>query len=354
MNFKIYTQKEKEKLRELSKSICKNISVAEIADNLYGLTLYHSKNNHKYLKCYEHPSLVIDTQKNVAYFNAQSSSGFGLSGFDFVAFYEGISYLSAREKLNEYYKKRDPRNLELYYYDSIKDTIIKHKGVYLPKMNKSNDQIIQFLLDKGISEKTINDLLNESIIYEDEKHNMIVVGYDIDSSLPVSGLKLGTKDKRYIAECHGSYNIAGIPFMNLNNSENNTLNIYFDIFEMINQYDKNPNEDFLYIQNTSNIYQTLSYYNNYFQSKKLNNINICIKQNTYDLEKINALLMNLKKHNGNYIRNLTEFKLKNIEENSVETKSNEFDLERAKQVAAKKREEIEEEKLLQQQQEMSL
>ncbi len=59
MSVKFYTKDEKNELRDLAVNI-RQLSVAEIADNVYGLTLYQKKNNARYLVCYEHPSLIFD------------------------------------------------------------------------------------------------------------------------------------------------------------------------------------------------------------------------------------------------------------------------------------------------------
>ena len=44
MSVKFYTKDEKNELRDLALNI-RQLSVAEIADNVYGLTLYQKKNN---------------------------------------------------------------------------------------------------------------------------------------------------------------------------------------------------------------------------------------------------------------------------------------------------------------------
>ena len=360
MKFKIYTEEEKEQLRKLSKVVCKTVSVAEIADNLYGLTLYQSKSQKKYLKCYEHPSLVIDVQKNIAYFNTQRPTA-GLSGYDFVAFYEGSSYLQARKKLNEYYCKRDPRNLELYHYDYQKDDVIKHKGIYLPKMNESNQNVIQFLMDKGISERTIQYLLDESIIYEDEKNNMVVIGYDPISNLPVNGIKIG--EKEYLSECYGSFSQAGILLEDLSSKNDlKTMKVFIDVLDMIKEFDKNPANTILYLKDISELSNTLLLYQSYLIENEINSIEFFVNQNTSQFEEINSLIDELKEHHYlclakgikfNVVNNVVNFEYESKKRKLTDIIDRET-LEKAKQVARRKMEEIEEKKLLQQQEEMSL
>ena len=64
----------KNELRDLAVNI-RQLSVAEIADNVYGLTLYSKKNNARYLVCYEHPSLIFDLQKNLVSIMRKQQTG---------------------------------------------------------------------------------------------------------------------------------------------------------------------------------------------------------------------------------------------------------------------------------------
>lgn len=95
MSVKFYTKDEKNELRDLALNI-RQLSVAEIADNVYGLTLYQKKNNARYLVCYEHPSLIFDLQKNLVFYNAKTTNG--MNCYDFVQFYENVSFMEARER----------------------------------------------------------------------------------------------------------------------------------------------------------------------------------------------------------------------------------------------------------------
>lgn len=214
MSVRIYTDQEKKELSKLSNAV-KHISVAEIADNLYGLTLYKSKSSgSRYLKCYEHPSLLFDLKKNLVFYNAKTSHG--MSGYDFIAFYEGISHLSAREKLNEYYLERDPRNLELYFYNYKTEDTFKHKGLLIPPMDANGSMYMRdFLLGKKISSKVIDMLVAESSVFLDKQKNVVFLGYD-ENAQPSFAMKYGTGEKPYKAECDGSYTRVGFSLVQEN------------------------------------------------------------------------------------------------------------------------------------------
>ena len=287
MNFKIYDKKEKKEFTALSKAVCNSVSVAEIATNLYGLTLYTSRNNKKYLKCYEHPSLVFDLQKNLVFYNAKVTSG--MSGYDFVAFYEGISFLEARNKLNEYYVERDPRNIEMYQYDHVKDTVFKHKGVYLPAMSPTKENVQSYLLSQGIGKATIHRLFEQDFMYQDDKNNLVVVGYDLDTFDPVYAIKIGTGSVPYKMECQGSYKRMGIPVINRN--QDSQLNVCFDVIEMIRLLDKNPNANVLFINEDSELEKSLHFYkDNYKWFDSIDTVQFVLG----DKSEVNAL--NLKEN----------------------------------------------------------
>lgn len=178
MSVKFYTKDEKNGLRDLAVNI-RQLSVAEIADNVYGLTLYSKKNNARYLVCYEHPSLIFDLQKNLVFYNAKTTNG--MNCYDFVQFYENCSFMEAREKVNQYYMERDPRNLVLYEYSHTKNAVYKHTGISLPdresgNFNEMKDYFTQTMAFEGNVIDTL--ILNQSLYMSKNMHNAVFVGYD--------------------------------------------------------------------------------------------------------------------------------------------------------------------------------
>ena len=207
MSIKIFNQEEKKQLRDITKE-ARKISCAEIADNVYGLTLYRSKNSNRYLKCYEHPSLSFDLQKNLVFYNAKTIHGMG--PYDFMAFYENTSLMDAREKLNEYYLERDPRHLQLYHYNRTNDEVYIHHGMMLPRKHEGmQDEIRNYLLQFNISEEVINNMIMNSAIYQAENSNLVVVGTD-EKETPAFAVIYGTNpEKPFKIESQGSFTKMG-------------------------------------------------------------------------------------------------------------------------------------------------
>lgn len=208
MSVKFYTKEEKNELRDLAMNI-RQLSVAEIADNVYGLTLYQKKNNARYLVCYEHPSLIFDLQKNLVFYNAKTTNG--MNCYDFVQFYENCSFMEAREKVNQYYMDRDPRNLVLYEYSHTKNAVYKHTGVSLPdKENGNFNEMKDYFTNTMAFEDNVVDtlILNQSLYMSKNMHNAVFVGFD-EKNDPAFALEYGIKDTPYKHEVAGSYTAIG-------------------------------------------------------------------------------------------------------------------------------------------------
>ena len=208
MSVKFYTKDEKNELRDLALNI-RQLSVAEIADNVYGLTLYQKKNNARYLVCYEHPSLIFDLQKNLVFYNAKTTNG--MNCYDFVQFYENCSFMDAREKVNQYYMDRDPRYLVLYEYSHTKNAVYKHTGVSLPDRESGNfNEMKNYFTQTMAFEDNVVDklILNQTLYMSKNMHNAVFVGFD-EKNDPAFALEYGIKDTPYKHEVAGSYTAIG-------------------------------------------------------------------------------------------------------------------------------------------------
>lgn len=171
---KIYTEQEKDELRKQARRSLR-ISVAEIADNWYGLTLYVSKKGNHLLKCYEHQSLVFDTKTNEVYYGSNRLDS--MTPYDFVADYEGISKLDARTKLDTYQKTREEMNVHKYIYDEKNDEVVSFYDVLLPE--RGQQEILRESLESlGIYTDVIDQLVRESLVYVDTDNNIVFIGYD--------------------------------------------------------------------------------------------------------------------------------------------------------------------------------
>lgn len=218
MSVKIYTKEEREELRKTAKEVSK-LSVAEIATNLYGLTLYSKNNNKRYMECYEHPSMVFDMQKNLVFYNAKTTNG--MNAYDFVAFYENTGMDVAREKVNEYYKERDPRELQMYQYNKQNDKVYQYTGAMLPRASTDGFKVMyDYFNQKGIGKDVVDELVTNNLVYQSAvTNNIVFMGFDESDRLSF-GVEYGTGEKAYKAECLGSYTRVGWSYMPNNQPEN--------------------------------------------------------------------------------------------------------------------------------------
>lgn len=282
MSIRIYNQQEKESIRKSTKNV-NHLSVAEIASNLYGLTLFKTKGSGRYLRCYEHPSLTFDLLKNLVFYNAKTTHG--MSPYDFVAFYESISFMDARSKLNEYYSVRDPRVLEHYLYNRKMDEVTFHYGLLLPrKLEGEQKEVRRFLLDNGVSQKIIDDLIKESLIYEAEaNHNLIAIGYD-EKDKPAYAEQLGIQDD-YSVECNGSYTKIGFSKVNVASDK---LLVASNLLDGLRELSNNPECNLLVAKDILNVNDTLKYAQEHYEwIKNIKEIVLLTKESEYEKSLVN-------------------------------------------------------------------
>lgn len=247
MSIKIYSEEEKNELKKLSKNAM-SISVAEIADNLYGLTLYIGENG--YLKCKEHPSLEFDLRRNLVFENAKMA--YGMGPYDFMAFYEDIGFLQARNKLNQYYQERDPRFLNLYRYNNITNEVFVHRGLYHPDASVSSDVVHQFLESKNVPDWLGDWLIKESFIYQDKQDNIVFIGFD-ERNKPAFGMTLNDSG---LTECDDSCTKVGFSIVQESAKE---LVICDDILKGIEVLAITPNVNILCSKDADNLNATVMY-----------------------------------------------------------------------------------------------
>lgn len=322
---KIYNKEEKAEFQRQTKDILRNVSVAEIADNVYGLTLYQSKNGNKYLKCYEHPSLVIDVNKNMAYYNAKTMHG--MSVIDFIQFYEDFSFLQARTKAAEYYEQRDPRKIINYMYDYKKNKVIAQEGLILPDYADSQEELLDFMLSRGFTLDTITDLMTQGILYQDDDQNLVLVGYDSELC-PSFAVKYNLNGQEHVSKCVGSYDKIGFKIIN-NSKSNSTLVVTDTLLGGLIKYRDSLNKNIVCSDNAEDLYKV-------FCGLKEEKININTKNvllfvsEDLDVEEVETLQSSIKelfgkeididveKYSDYYFKNMIEIDEKEIDEVGVE------------------------------------
>ncbi len=282
---KIYTRKEKEELRKLREKV-DSISVAEIADNLYGLTLYQSSPyTGDNLRCKEHQSLLFDMERNAVCGYATNLGRMNV--YDFVAYYEQISHLSARQKVNEYFLERDPRVLDLYYYNKKTRQTIKHSGVLIPEADTKDDIVRDFLQSEPykLPNEIVDTMIRDSNIFQDKEGNIAFLGFD-ERNKPAFALTYD-KDTMEFTECNGSYTKVGFSFKQ---DKSHTLVICDDVLKGLEILSVTPNVDILCAKDNESIKDTITYaFKNMNVLENKNSVEFVL-ENSYEIESLVGLV----------------------------------------------------------------
>ncbi|MDQ0361574.1 DUF3991 and TOPRIM domain-containing protein [Breznakia pachnodae] len=200
---KFFTRDEIEARSELLKQIKREVSVVELATNLYGLKVLKSKKGSRYLKTMEHRSLVFDLQSNVAYWNGHSGNR-ALNPIDFMMEYEKISGAAAVGKITQYYRERDSKQIEIFRYERQTDTVQQIKSIVYPDEDKNNDKVISYLTEvRGIKKFVVDRLIDDKMLYQDKNGNCVFIGYDAWDK-PTFGCLRGTRSVKFQMDCLGS------------------------------------------------------------------------------------------------------------------------------------------------------
>ncbi len=158
-------EKEQKFDKDTIENLKKNISAVEYLSDVYGFTF--QRTGHRYFKCDQHDSLVVDLKNNAIYWNSQHIQG---SLIDFIVGVDKKSVGKAIEDLNTYYQglPQDKKILTLPEFEE--------KEFSLPIKATTNANVKKYLCDKrGIDEIIVNKLIQENRIYQDVRGNCVFV-----------------------------------------------------------------------------------------------------------------------------------------------------------------------------------
>ena len=74
----------------------------------------------------------------------------------------------------------------------------------LPKRHSDNDHVIQYLMQRGLSEETIQMCIDKGILYEDYRHNCCFVGFDPQGVPRYAMLRSSDPASTFLREVEGS------------------------------------------------------------------------------------------------------------------------------------------------------
>lgn len=81
---------------------------------------------------------------------------------------------------------------------------LKEKHIILPKKASTNEQVVDYLMNRGIDESIINYCIINNLIYQEEStNNVVFLGYDDNKNIKYAGLR-STNAERFMKEAKGS------------------------------------------------------------------------------------------------------------------------------------------------------
>ena len=162
-----------------------------------------------YLKNYEPYELVKisgDTYSTKKHDSVRISNGLwhrfstnigGKSAIDYLIKVEGYTLPQAVNKVLNKIDISPPNYIK-------HEKKIKEKQIIIPKKAATNEQIIDYLINRGIAESIINYCIINNLIYQEEKtNNVVFLGYDNDKNIRYAGLR-SSNNERFMKDSKGS------------------------------------------------------------------------------------------------------------------------------------------------------
>lgn len=186
-----------------------------------------------YLKKYDPNELVYINQNN---YTTKTHDSLKISNGLWNWFSAGIGGKTALEYLIQVkgYKFIEAANhimnlehINMYEKDTIKQntkaTTIRQTKLVLPPHNINNNIIIKYLKNRKISEEVIKECIARELVYEDNKHNLVMIGYNENKEPIYAGIR-ATTSSRFMHDVTGSNK--SYSFRIADNKQSNELHIF--------------------------------------------------------------------------------------------------------------------------------
>lgn len=162
-----------------------------------------------YLKNYEPYELVkvsADTYTTKKHDSIRISNGLwhrfsanigGKSAIDYLIKVEGYSLPQAVNRVLNRVNISPPKYIK-------QEQKPKEKQIIIPKKSSNNEQVIDYLMNRGIDESIINYCIINNLIYQEEStNNVVFLGYDNEGNIKYAGLR-STDNERFMKDAKGS------------------------------------------------------------------------------------------------------------------------------------------------------
>lgn len=137
-----------------------------------------------------------------------------VKGYTFI---DGVKYLADLKHIKE----------PVFVKETKKDRPIR---LILPEKNTNNNRVISYLTSRGISEDIIRRCIYDRVIFEDEHHNVIFVGYDSNNKPRYAGAR-ATNQSRFMHDISGSDKAYSFTLNSKN--DNNQLHIFEGAIDLL-------------------------------------------------------------------------------------------------------------------------
>lgn len=218
----------KDEMKEMSDYLKNNIPIIDIAVDL-GFTPV--RRGQKYFSLKEHDSVMIDTEKNCFWRNADNTKGASGSVIDFLIYFGSENVTGAYKILYEKAGgQNDLYNRLFHYNEAIAETqnsrtiqekaqvFSKSKGstpeLVLPKPDITMKNVFAYLTKtRGVPSAIVQEFVDHKMLYQDQLKNCVFLSYD--GKKPVYGCKRGTNTyRKFVGDCAGNDYIHGFTFCN--------------------------------------------------------------------------------------------------------------------------------------------
>ena len=158
---------------------------------------YSFKTSGKAYKCVEHDSLVINKDRHRWYWNSRSIGGY--SAIDFCTKIEGMPFPEALSNIlgnQQTYIQKSPLH-------ESKNAVA---DIVLPKAEKGKyKRLFGYLcMKRKIDPQLVIELIRRKQLYQDNKGNVVFVGYEKGNKKPQYGSIRGTGDKKFRGDVQNS------------------------------------------------------------------------------------------------------------------------------------------------------
>ena len=143
-----------------------------------------------------------------------------------------LDYLMKVEKmtLQEAVKSILNKDIDTYIVPKIETNNVP-KQIVIPEKANTNNEVIEYLKNRGIDEDIILDCINKKLIYQENRtNNVVFVGYDYNNNIKYAGCR-STNDKKIIRDAKGSSK--EFSFRLLSKIKNNSLHIFESSIDLL-------------------------------------------------------------------------------------------------------------------------